>query len=289
MLRPLPSTWTRWWTDGRRRIIAILSAFFSHLSHRGLSPDGGRGTPASGGGTVGNLAGHQLDHPVWGGKTHFLTLLYHLCRVGDAAKAWPVIPELLQAAGLSTVPKARVAVFIGNRFDFVVGAGAEGEIRRKTPWGDLAWQLGGNDLYQLVKEHDERGIVPGGEILQKIFTGEPTLILMDEVLSFLRRAREAGEPYRRLGSQFYSFLDVLTREVAGSANTALVVSLPLSEYEMTSEDEAEFQRLSKLLDRLSKAVLLSERMEIAEIVRRRLFEDVGDPKEIARTARAYAE
>uniref|UniRef100_A0A7C5VEP3 ATP-binding protein n=1 Tax=Thermus caliditerrae TaxID=1330700 RepID=A0A7C5VEP3_9DEIN len=238
---------------------------------------------------LGTSPGINLTTQFGGGKTHFLTLLYHLCRAGDAAQGWPGVSELLEAAGLSTVPQARVAVFIGNWFDFVVGVGAEGEPRRKTPWGDLAWQLGGNDLYQLVKDHDEQGVVPGGEVLQKIFTGEPTLILMDEVLSFLRRARGAGDPYRRLGSQFYSFLDVLTREVIGSANTALVVSLPFSEYEMTQEDEAEFQRLSKLLDRLSKAVLLSEKVEIAEIVRRRLFEDVGDPKEIARTAKAYAE
>jgi len=182
-----------------------------------------------------------------------------------------------------------VATFIGNRFDFVVGAGQEGEPKRKTPWGDLAWQLGGSELFALVQEHDEKGVVPGGEVLQKVFTGQPTLILMDEVLSFIRRAREAGGDYARLGSQFYSFLDVLTREVAGTSNVVLVVSLPLSEYEMTQEDEAEFQRLDKLLGRLSKAVLLSEQVEIAEIVRRRLFEEIGDPKEVRRTAKAYAD
>lgn len=238
---------------------------------------------------LGTSPGINLTTQFGGGKTHFLTLLYHLCRAGDAARGWSGVSELLEAAKLSTVPRARVAVFIGNRFDFLDGVGAEAEPRRKTPWGDLAWQLGGNALYELVKQHDEQGVVPGGEILQKVFTGEPTLILMDEVLSFVRRAREAPERYRRLGSQFYSFLDVLTREVTGSANAALVVSLPLSEYEMTYEDEAEFQRLSKLLDRLSKPALLSEKMEIAEIVRRRLFENVGDSKEIARTAKAYAQ
>jgi hypothetical protein len=63
----------------------------------------------------------------------------------------------------------------------------------------------------------------------------------------------------------------------------------MSEYEMTQEDEADYQRLDKLLDRLSKAVLLSEQIEIAEIVRRRLFEEIGDPKEVRRTAKAYAD
>jgi len=140
-----------------------------------------------------------------------------------------------------------------------------------------------------VRKHDEEGVVPGGEIVQKVFTGEPTLILMDEVLNFLRRTREAGGSYAKLGSQMYSFLDVLTREIAGAKQVALVVSLPLSEYEMTQEDESDYQRLDKLLDRLSKAVLLSEQMEIAEIVRRRLCEETGDAKEVRRTAKAYAD
>jgi hypothetical protein len=112
---------------------------------------------------------------------------------------------------------------------------------------------------------------------------------MDEVLNFLRRTREAGEPYVKLGSQMYSFLDVLTREVVGATRTVLVVSLPMSEYEMTQEDEENYQRLDKLLGRISKAVLLSEQMEIAEIVRRRLFEEIGDAKEVRRTAKAYAD
>jgi len=237
---------------------------------------------------IGTSPGINLTTQFGGGKTHFLTLLYHLIRAGERATAWPGVRELLDEANLEQVPRARVAVFIGNRFDFLVGSGAEGEPRRRTPWGDLAWQLGGPDLFALVREHDEKGIVPGGEILQRVFTGEPTLLLMDEVLSFIRRAREAGDPYARLSSQFYSFLDVLSREVAGAARVVLVVSLPLSEYEMAQEDEAEFQRLNKLLDRLSKAVILSERMEIAEIVRRRLFESVGDRQEVRRAVRAYA-
>lgn len=44
-----------------------------------------------------------------------------------------------------------------------------------------------------------------------------------------------------------------------------------------------------MLDRLSEAMLLSEQIEIAEIVRRRLFEETGDPKEVRRTVRAYVE
>ena len=243
--------------------------------------------------TVGTSPGINLTTQFGGGKTHFLTLLYHLFTAGDKARDWAGVKELLDQAGLDRVPGADVAVFIGNRFDFVVGVGGEGEPKRKTPWGDLAWQLaksrGDPSLFLTVEQHDKEGVVPGGEILQRWFEGKPTLILMDEVLNFIRRTREAGSPYARLGSQMYSFLDVLTREVAGASKTVLVVSLPMSEYEMTQEDEADYQRLDKLLDRLSKAVLLSEQMEIAEIVRWRLFEEIGDPREVRRTAKAYAD
>jgi hypothetical protein len=238
---------------------------------------------------VGTSPGINLTTQFGGGKTHFLTLLYHLARAGDKAKAWPGVLDLLQRAEMDAVPRARVGVFIGNRFDFVAGMGKDGEPKRKTPWGDLAWQLGGAELFQQVSAHDEKGVVPGGEILQRVFTGEPTLILMDEVLNFLRRAREAGEPYAKLGSQMYSFLDILTREVVGATKTVLVVSLPMSEYEMTQEDEANYQRLEKLLGRISKEVLLSQQIEIAEIVRRRLFEETGDAREVRRTAKAYAD
>ncbi len=237
---------------------------------------------------VGTSPGINLITQFGGGKTHFLTLLYHLFRAGDGARSWPGVEELLQEARLDRIPRARVGVFIGNRFDVVMGTGAAGEPRRKTPWGDLAWQLGGPELYATVAEHDREGVVPGGEIIQRWFGEEPVLILMDEVLNFIRRAREAGGNYARLGSQMYSFLEVLSREVAGASRAVLVVALPMSEYEMTPEDEGEFQRLNKALDRLSKPTLLSEGTEVAEIVRRCLFAKVGDPAERRRTAKAYA-
>jgi hypothetical protein len=238
---------------------------------------------------VGTSAGINLVTQFGGGKTHFLTLLYHPFRAGDRAKTWPGVADLMQEARQDHIPPARVAVFVGNRFDFLKGAGKEGEPRRRTPWGDIAWQLGGPELYATVEEHDQKGVVPGGEVIQQWFGKGPVLILMDEVLNFIRRAREAGGDYARLGSQMYSFLEVLSRQATAASRAVLIVALPMSEYEMTPEDESNFQRLNKALDRLSRPVLLSEGPEIAEIVRRRLFEDVGDPKEIHRTAKAYAE
>ncbi len=237
---------------------------------------------------VGSSPGVNLTTQFGGGKTHALVLLYYLAKYGEASHGWPGVAELLKKTELPNVPKARVAAFVGNRFDFVRGSGKEGEPRRKTPWGDIAWQLGGAEAYAQVEEHDRQGIVPGGEVLEGILSGEPLLILMDEVLNYIRRTRDAGGDYARLGSQMYSFLEVLSREAMGRSGLVLCVSLPMSEYEMTRDDIAEFQRLSKLMNRLSQPAILSEGLEIAEIIRRRLFEEFGDRKEIRRTVKEYA-
>jgi hypothetical protein len=237
---------------------------------------------------VGSSPGVNLTTQFGGGKTHALVLLYHLAKYGEKSHSWPRISDLLTKAELTKVPKARVAAFVGNRFDFVRGSGKEGEPRRKTPWADIAWQLGGAEAYTQVEEHDRQGIVPGGEVLEGILSGSPLLILMDEVLNYIRRTRDAGGDYARVGSQMYSFLEVLSREAIGRNGLVLCVSLPMSEYEMTQDDIAEFQRLSKLMNRLSQPAILSEGLEIAEIIRRRLFEEFGDRKEIRRTARDYA-
>src|SRR5208337_4932862 len=48
-----------------------------------------------------------------GGKTHTLTSLYHLASNGAKAKEWPGVTDLLNEAGLSEVPQAKVAAFVG--------------------------------------------------------------------------------------------------------------------------------------------------------------------------------
>jgi hypothetical protein len=63
-----------------------------------------------------------------GGKTHTLTALYHIARTGAAAVAFPGVATLLEEAGLTTVPQARVGVFVGNAWDPHTG--------RETPWLD---------------------------------------------------------------------------------------------------------------------------------------------------------
>ena len=57
----------------------------------------------------------------------------------------------------------------------------------------------------------------------------------------------------------------------------LAVSIPASELEMSGDDQSDFERFKKLLDRLGKAIMMSAEAETSEIIRRRLFEWEGLP------------
>ncbi|MGI8605371.1 MAG: ATP-binding protein [Verrucomicrobiales bacterium] len=202
-----------------------------------------------------------------GGKTHALTLLYHLANNGPKSHGWLGVRQIRDKAAVAGVPKGKVAVFVGTEFDSLTGRGGEGEPRRKTPWGEIAWQLGGSAAFELVKEHDAKRIAPGGDVLRKIVPeNEPCLILMDELMNYMSRFRREG-----LSDQFYGFLMNLSGAI--NPKSVLVVSVPASiDLEMTPDDVADYARITKMLDRVGKAMIMTAGAETNEIVRRRLFD-----------------
>ena len=114
-----------------------------------------------------------------GGKTHSLTALYHIARGGGEAANWRGLSEVLIRAQVESVPKAAVAVFVGKSFDSLVGRGEEGEPKRRTPWGEIAWQLGGMESFKAVEQHDRDFVEPKGDAIRRMLPkGRPVLILM---------------------------------------------------------------------------------------------------------------
>ena len=221
-----------------------------------------------------------------GGKTHALTLLYHLARGGPESIAWLGVDSILAKAGVGGVPVAATAVFVGTEFDAISGRGGkDGTPLRKTPWGEIAWQLGGAEAFAIVAEHDERLTAPSGDVIRRLLPADkPCLILMDELMNYVSRSRKSG-----LASQLYNFLHNLSETVRGQDNTVLVASIPASEWEMNAEDQSDYDRFKKMLDRLGKAVIMSSEGEASEIIRRRLFEWEGLTKESEKTITQYVE
>ena len=56
-----------------------------------------------------------------GGKTHALTLLYHLAKNGPKSHGWTGVRSILAKAGVPSIPEAAVAVFVGTEFDSITG------------------------------------------------------------------------------------------------------------------------------------------------------------------------
>lgn len=204
-----------------------------------------------------------------GGKTHALALLFHLAKAGPKSHRWMGVQTILDRAKVKSVPASAVAIFVGTEFDSLAGrGGSDGTPLRKTPWGEIAFQLAGEEGFAFVAEHDKRGEAPAGDVIRKFLPADqPALILVDELMNYISRNRKSG-----LGGQLYNFLHNLSEISRGSHNVVLAVSIPASEMEMTAEDQSDFERFKKMLDRLGKAIVMSAEGESSEIIRRRLFE-----------------
>lgn len=215
-----------------------------------------------------------------GGKTHALTLLYHLARGGAAAADWAGVSALLGQAKVPKVPEATAAVFVGTEFDSIQGRGGDdGTPKRFTPWGEIAFQLGGEKSFKVIEKHDQERTAPAGDAIRAMLpNGQPALILMDELMNYVSRNRKSG-----LSSQLYDFLHSLSETARGERNVVLVASIPASELEMTAEDQSDYTRFKKMLDRLGKPIIMSADAETSEIIRRRLFE--WDLRAISREGR----
>ena len=209
-----------------------------------------------------------------GGKTHTLTILYHLLENRKKLKRSDGLNRLLQEAGLSEIPSARVAVFVGNAWDPTAEA--------ETPWLDIARQLAGDEGVAALGTEAKRK-VPGTNNLRKLIdlAGGRALILCDEVLNFLSRHRDQAEPFR-------DFLANLVRTLIGTSGSAAVVSLPQSKPEMSDWDLRWQDIVVKEVNRVAKNLISNDEAEISDVVRRRLFEDLGSERTRRNVANAYA-
>ena len=196
-----------------------------------------------------------------GGKTHTLTALYHLAHAGAGGSAFPGVGDLLSDAGVAEAPSARTGVFVGNAWD--PGEG------RETPWIDLARQLAGDQGVAALGPATKT-TPPGTEALARVFTAAnaPVLLLFDEVLNFVNR-------HRGMAESFHAFLQNLTVAVTGATGAAAVISLPRSQVEMTDWDQQWQERITKVVRRVARDLIANDESEISEVVRRRLFEDLG--------------
>ena len=227
----------------------------------------------------------QLQTAFGGGKTHTLLTLYHLLKKSNEIGTLPEIQEIIASAGLKGVPTANVACLVGTALDAT---------SERTFWGEMAYQIDGNKkgkLYSLVAENDQHKTSPGTNTLGKLLEAAgPTLILMDELLVYLVKAGGVRVGESTLRGNTLVFLQELTEAAANNPNACVVATLTsqVSEY-MEEGAERAYSSLEKVLGRIEKVRQTVEGTEIYEVIRRRLFEDLGNEADHRASGEAYWE
>lgn len=219
----------------------------------------------------------QLQTSFGGGKTHTMLAVYHLATRTCPLNDLPGIPSLLEQAGLMDVPKARVAILDGLAHS-PGQPWKHGKVEVHTLWGELAWQLGGVEAFDLVRQSDTTGTSPGKETLAKILsTAAPCVVLVDELVAYVRQFQDGRTISGGTYDSNLSFIQALTEAAKLVPNALLLASLPESEVEVgSSVGVAALRALEKLFGRIQalwKPVAIEESFEI---VRRRLFEPIRD-------------
>ncbi len=226
----------------------------------------------------------RLETPFGGGKTHTMTALYHIAHSPDVLGEHDAVKPVLERLNVRALPSGvRVAVLDGRGLD-VRERRAEDGITIRTLWGELAYQLGGAAGYAMLADADRTRTAPGGarltELLQRF---QPALLLMDEVLEYLLKARAVKVGDSNLMEQTGAFLGELTSAVSAVPKSVLVAALPASSLEVPAESqevaERLFQHAKKVLGRMELVETPVAQDEVFGVLRRRLFQTVGSERE----------
>ena len=216
-----------------------------------------------------------------GGKTHTLITLKHLVEDPAALPKLPAIEEFEAHIGQKP-PSARCAALCFDKIDLEKGVetlGPDGSVATlKRPWSILAYQIAGEEgLRQLHAEGKnlERDTPPAEPILSELLSKPQrdnlaTLVLLDEVLMYLRDMVESDRSWR---GRLISFFQHLTNSVVKVDRCAMVASLRASD--PRKHDSLGTELLADVSDvfgrQMEEDASPVSKEDVAEVLRRRFF------------------
>jgi predicted AAA+ superfamily ATPase len=232
----------------------------------------------------------QLQTAFGGGKTHTLLAVYHLASRSVGTDKLTGIPPVLDEASISSLPHAKVAVIDGIKLAPSQPRQYDG-VTVNTLWGELAYQLLGDEGYQMVAHSDADGTSPGKEVLTELIRkAAPCVILIDELVAFIRQL-ELGKQFKAgTFDSNISFIQALTESMKAVPNAILLASLPESELEVGGTmGQRALNSLEKYFARVESVWKPVGTEEAFEIVRRRLFETPGERAEVEGISRQFSD
>jgi predicted AAA+ superfamily ATPase len=237
-----------------------------------------------------------------GGKTHSMLSLWHIAG-GTPLGAYPQdLQELLVARGFEPSAAIRRVAIVGNHFS------PSGEIKPdgtkvNTIWGELAWQLGGPEAYDVVAEADRTSTPPGKALHTLLAKYSPAVILVDEWVAYARSLIGRDDLAGGTFDDQFTFAQSLTEAVKGTSGVLLAISIPASESgdDTTVAGNAEevggangleaLKRLQNVVRRVAEQWRPASADEAYHIVRQRLFvtPNAEALASIGATARAFTD
>lgn len=232
----------------------------------------------------------QLQTAFGGGKTHTMLAVYHLAKGQAQASDLTGVPAILDTAGVTELPQARVAVLDGIKSSPNQPVMREGQAIC-TLWGDLAWQLGKAEGYGLVADADASGTSPGKAVLEALLSRySPCVILIDELVAYVRQFEEGKTLTGGSFDSNLSFVQALTEALKAVPTALLLASLPESDKEAGSQRGVKaLASLSHYFGRIQALWKPVGTEEAFEIVRRRLFSSINNKLAAETVCRAFAD
>lgn len=222
----------------------------------------------------------KLVTPFGGGKSHMLAALLHATR---SRSSLDMLPE---ASGLPRPDGVRIAAVDGQFFDARVGKNMpNSENMVKTLWGWLAWSLGREDGYEIVRRQDEDRVAPGADQIVELLRQGPSMILLDELLEYLISAGGVQVLKTTLRDETLSFMKRLTVAVGNVDDAVLVYSLQSSKREAL-EYTSLLQTVEQLAARKDQRREPVEGDEILKVIQRRLLAAMPNQEAASATAEA---
>ncbi|QOJ18491.1 MAG: ATP-binding protein [Phycisphaeraceae bacterium] len=228
----------------------------------------------------------QLELTYGGGKTHTLITMRHLVHDPARLPHLPAVREFMETIG-QDLPRARVAALCFDKIDVETGCevrSPDGAVRRlKHPWSILAYQVAGDDGLKLMSAKgvaEERETPPAENTLTDLLSlpsrqGMGTLVLLDEVLLYAKVKIRSEPGWIDILTSFFQYLT----QAAAKVNRCCIVASLLSSDPKDQADDLGKRIVSDLYDifqrQREEAVQPVEKDDVAEVLRRRLFDPVS--------------
>jgi predicted AAA+ superfamily ATPase len=226
-----------------------------------------------------------------GGKTHALISLYHIAKSGKKIGNLLHTQSLLDYISRPDFDNASIAIFTNRTNDPTQGRKTEEGLTIRTLWGELAYQLAGKAGFEIVRPNDENRTAPKGLFKEVLKKTSNALILIDELADYCVAASGVQVGGSTLSDQTISFIQELSETIASMNKCVVVATLPASVEEVANSEKAA-QILKSLSNRLGRVGADTKPVadeEIFEVIRYRLFENIGSTDVINTTVSKYFE